>query len=170
MEHTELSLVTLLVGVDGDSTKSTTIQVLAFVLDHPLSVRASDSKGVGLRAPRAVPVNTTNCLPSAGVDDVETTGCARGGIRSTAGVDLELLAGSNNVSLDGTLSNFMVLITCNISNIELIVQQVKIDMNALAVCVEFAPGKIHVLNLEARACAVIDQLDDDPLSVSVYAN
>ena len=87
----------LVENVDGDRTQSASIDVRAVVLDHELRVRAADAPGVGLRAPRAVPVEVADLLVvCARVNEVEVALRARGGVRPPAGAELERLVRVND--------------------------------------------------------------------------
>ena len=112
-----ITSVSLLQDVHRDGTECAAIQVLAAVLDHPLGVRAADRERVPLGAPRAVPIDMANNLLGGHVNEVKRARGALCRVGSAAGVDPELLVRLHHLSLDGTLVDLGVLVTCRVAHI-----------------------------------------------------
>lgn len=66
-------------NLDGDVSKSTTVQVSTGGLDNVVVVDVGNGERVGLGTPRAVPVDVAD--PGVPHIEVKVTLCSRGGIR-----------------------------------------------------------------------------------------
>ena len=97
--------------LSGDGTKGATVEVGTRGLDHPLRVALTDRPRVLLRAPGAVPVEVTDGLVAViDIDKVERAFGSRGGVRPSAGVDLELFVGANDLAFNLVFANFLVFV------------------------------------------------------------
>lgn len=96
-------------NLDGNIADGTAVQVGTSTLNNVIIVDIRDSKGIGLAAPRTIPVNTADL--SIFLVEIKAALCTRRGIGSTARGNPGRLARRNRRSVYRICGDFGILVT-----------------------------------------------------------